>query len=198
MMKHHDLPVSRRLWAGAGTAALVVGGLMLTAAGAPPAPVATVAPPAPPAPPAAPAAPARQVRTLIIKDGQVIENSTGAAPVVVTTAPAADGKAHRIVMIRHDDSTGNAALDAIINDATTDATNKVMKKVIVTCTKGSAKDCGTVDLAAINPTIRESLAAARKSIEASPGLSAEQRQAALAGLDEALRDMADEAKPPAK
>jgi hypothetical protein len=212
MMKHHDLPVGRRLWGLAGTAAIVVGGLVLTAAGAPPAPLAVPAPaaapapvagavpPAPPAPPAALAVPQRQVRTLIIKDGKVIENSTGSGAVIVTTGDGkTDGKAgpktQRIVMIRHGDGAKDPEFEAMIDKAARDSADKVIKKVIVTCTrgadKGSDRGCGTVNLAEINPSIHESLMAARKSIETGAGLSDEQRRSALEGLDEAMREMSE-------
>lgn len=228
MMKHHDHPLGRRAWGLAGTAALVLGGLAVTAAGAPPAPAAApvapeppapaavVAPPAPTAPPApraAPAPPTRQVRTLIIKDGKVIENSNGSSAVIVapgdSKAEAKTGTPHqRIMLIRQGDGPNDADIDAIIHEATTDATNKVMKKVIITCApggdkgadKGADKGCGAVNLASINPSIRESLTAARKSIETSAGLSDEQRRSALEGLDEAMREMEGDAgiKPPAR
>jgi beta-lactamase regulating signal transducer with metallopeptidase domain len=222
MMKHHDLPVGRRLWGVAGTAAIIVGGLVLTAAGAPPtpaavpappmapAPVATLAPPAPPAPPSAvaapapPAAPTRQIRTLIIKDGKVIENSNGTAAVIAIPDDAKAGdktgrKTRQIVMIRHGDGPADADIDAMLGDGTADAGDKVVRKIIVKCAPetGDASGttgCGKLDLAAINPDIRESLAVARKSIEASAGLSDAQRRAALEGLDEALREMSEPAK----
>ncbi len=212
MMKQHDLPAGRRLWASASVGALVLAGLVLTAAGAPPAPpaapapasvpapVAAVVPPAPPAPPPAPAVPQRQMRTLIIKDGKVVENSTGSGTMVVTTGDGkTDGKAgpktQRIVMIRRGEGANDAELDAMIDKATSDATDKVIKKIIVTCTPGTNPDadkgCGTINLAEINPGIHESLMTARKSIETSAGLSDAQRRAALEGLDEAMREMSE-------
>lgn len=206
MMKHHDLPARRRHLGLAGTAAIVAGGLVLTAAGAPPAPaaapmppappapVAAVVPPAPPAPPSAPAAPTRQIRTLIIKDGKVISNNGDSTSVITIpgdgkTDAKAGTKTKRIMLVRRGDSPKDGDLAAFINDATTDATDKAMKRIIVSCAPGDTPDCDTAQFASIGPGIRESLAAARKSIETTAGLSDEQRRDALEGLDEALREM---------
>jgi acyl-CoA reductase-like NAD-dependent aldehyde dehydrogenase len=98
------------------------------------------------------------------------------------------------MLIRRDDGQLDGELSAIIEKATSDATDEVINKVLVTCTPKAVKGCGTVNFAEVDGSIRESLAAARKSIETSAGLSDEQRRAALEGLDEALREMSEQLK----
>jgi hypothetical protein len=217
MIKHHDVSARRRLWGTASAAALVLAGLVVTAAGAPPAaptppspalaPAAPVVPAAPQAPapaaavapPAAPAAPARQVHTLIIKNGKVVEHSSGAATVVVNDATKGDvsGKTERrVVMIRHGGEGAAVPSDAEIDAMIKGAHEAAATRMIITCkrTKGAngaadTENCAPAPMPSLHATIQDSLAAARKSIEVDKGLNDEQRRNALDGLDQAIREM---------
>ena len=226
MIKHHDLSARRRMWGTVSAAALVAAGLVVTAAGAPPAapappaPAAASAPPVAPmpptavqaptppatvAPPAPPAAPPRQIRTLIIKDGKVVENSGSAATIVVNDHVKGDapGKTvRRMVMVRHGGEGAGVPSDAEIEAMIGDANGDAAHRMIITCkrTKGTngaadTENCTPASMPSLHATIQESLAAARKSIEVDKGLSDEQRRNALDGLDQAIREMGDKANP---
>ncbi len=218
---------------------------------APPAPVAPVTPPTPPAAPQAPvivmvqksrqapAVPAvpgvpgvpgvpavplpPQVKTIIVREGMVVMDGK-----VMADGGAKPGNAATVktIVINRSASPGVRTGDPA----------RTRRPIIVRCirtvsagadtkvtTTDSGKDCGPINLAALDgtgltvigtgglavmgdtgaqisemgPAIRESLRSARKSIETNTSLTPDQRQQALAGLDDAMRKF-DPEKPVTK
>ena len=161
MMKDRPLGALRRMFGSASALALVAGGLVLTAAGStavptPPVPVASAAP-------AAPAAP--QVRTIIIKKGQVI--SSGGGTVIITDdKPDADGGKHsvrKIIILQPGGVNSVSMIPAeggkgqksrVIIRCVTKATMKDGKLV----TTDSAKDCENIDTMDINASVAKAMA----------------------------------------
>jgi hypothetical protein len=93
-----------------------------------------------------------------------------------------------------------AALEALALSVADRDTTGSRQRVIITCkrrlgadgkavgqTPMTADDCRPLTLAAA-PPIADSLKVARKSVETTPGLTDDQRRAALAGIDKAMAD----------
>ncbi len=165
-----------------------------------------MAAPAPPSPPAR----QRVAHRIVIRDGEVIRHNTLTAAdekalraaerdawIAAERARTAGEKAAaaaevmtRRLVIQHGD------IDKMVADSLAGE----RRRLVITCSrrgKPVAPDadlvtlgnCGPINIAAFAPDVRESLAQARRSIEATRGLSDEQRKMALSGLDEAMREL---------
>jgi RNA polymerase-binding transcription factor DksA len=168
----------------------------------------------PPSPPAAPAAPKVMVfhhkmdgkqgkdgkktvvRQLVIKDGKVITDDIkgdgphmmmleGGPAEMVKVMETADGK--KVMMIRHQEIAEKASKEAQARIAETKARLRARCdsegiKLPADADFGQLATCG----GEIQRKMREAMAAARTAIEKTAGLSAEQRAAALKGIDAAM------------
>lgn len=185
----------------------------------PPAPPAAPAAKAPPAPPAAPAAPKvmlfhhkidgkpgkdgeKIVRKLVIKDGKVITDEIkGGEPhmmmhgaghdEMVKVLETAEGK--QVMMIRHQEIAEKAGKEAQARIAETKARLRARcdaegVKLPADADFGALATCG----GEMQRKMREAMASARAAIEASKDLSAEQRAAALKGIDHAMANVRSE------
>uniref|UniRef100_UPI00286D86C7 hypothetical protein n=1 Tax=Sandarakinorhabdus sp. TaxID=1916663 RepID=UPI00286D86C7 len=172
-------------------------------------------PPAPPAPPKvmifhhkadgkAGKGDKQAVRTMIIKDGKVVTDETsGEGPHVmmmhgdgpdemVKMMETAKGK--KIVVIRHQEMAEMAGKHAALAGKEAEARiAEVTARMRARCDKDGIKMPADADLGQLatcgmemQKKVREAMVSARSAIEASRDLSADQRAAALKGIDAAI------------
>lgn len=185
---------------------------------APPAVPAAKAPPAPPAPPEAPkvmvfhqkvdgkpgkADEKTVVRKLVIEDGNVItDDIKGSEPhmmmlnagdhtEMVKVLETAEGK--KVMMIRHQVIAEKASKEAQARMAEAKARLRARcdiegVKLPADADFGQLATCGDE----IQKKMREAMASARAAIESAPNLSADQRAAALKGIDHAMANVRSE------
>lgn len=152
-------------------------------------------PPAPPAPPALPAAPGGTTNTTrsvvavrTMRDG-VVSSATVTPPDVIerNCVDGADGPAAQTVVQRIEGG----------HQTMTICTNRIEKMASDAAARGvAAARAGETAAKASRDAMRTALASlerSRASLAATRGLTAEQRREALAGLDEAIKEMKAEA-----
>ena len=150
------------------------------------------------------------VRKIIMKDGKVVTDETsGEGPHVmmmhgggpgemVKVMETAEGK--KIVMIRHQEMAEMAGMNAALAGKDVEARMAEVKaRMRARCEGDGVKLPADADMAQLatcgmemQKKVREAMASARAAIEKSRDLSAEQRAAALKGIDAAMANQRTE------